>query len=247
MSTPTVSIIMPNYNSQKYIVATLNSIIEQKFEKWELLITDDCSTDNSLEIIKKYSENDARIKYFSLEKNSGAAVARNNSIKKATGKILAFIDSDDIWHKDKLYKQLAFMEKNNYLFTSTSYEWMDEENKLLNNVIKSHKELNYEGVLKYCPGNSTVMYNVEKIGKVYSPDIKKRNDFVMWLQVIKKAKKLYGMDEVFTQYRVHDESLSRNKIKLIKYQWEVYRKHERLSLIFSLKLLIHKIHQIVRS
>lgn len=236
-----VSIIMPAYNSEKYISETLESVLKQTYQFWELQIIDDASTDRTIEIIQTFAKKDDRIKFEVLNENSGAAVARNRAIEKAEGKYLAFLDSDDFWSPDKLSKQLDFMEENNYLFTSTDFNEIDEGNNLIGNTTKAHKKLDYDGVLKYCPGNSTVIYNCQELGKFYVPDIKKRNDFAMWLQVIKKAKFLYGLDEVLTTYRIREGSLSKNKTNLVKYQWKVYREIENLSFIKSIYLLLHKV------
>ena len=235
-----VSIIMPAYNVSRHIEKTVNSVIRQTHTNWELLIVDDCSTDNTVAMIQSFHETDSRINVYELEKNSGAAVARNKAIEQATGDYLAFLDSDDLWEPEKLEKQLTFMIENNYLFTSTNYIEVNEATGETIGVVKSYPELDYEGLLKHCPGNSTVMYNVSELGKFYIPDIKKRNDFVMWLQVIKKAKKLYGLDENLTTYTIREGSLSKDKKDLVKYQWTVYRDIEGLSFMKSLYLLLHK-------
>lgn len=240
-----VSVIMPAYNSKEFINETIDSIINQTYENWELIIVDDYSTDNTIEIIQNYMANDSRIFLFEQEKNMGTAVARNTAVSKAKGEYLAFIDSDDLWKKEKLAKQLEFMRANNYTFTSTSYEEVDERGKPTGNIIYSHKVLDYNGLLKYNQGNSTIIYNANQLGKFYIPDIRKRNDFVMWLQVIKKTKYIYGMKEALTQYRVREGSLSSNKLDLVKYQWKVYREIENLSLVKSVYLLAHKVVSIL--
>lgn len=235
---PQVSIIMPAYNSEQYISESIQSVLNQDYDNWELLIVDDQSTDNTVKVIESF--NDHRIKVFQLAQNSGAAIARNTAISKAQGDFMAFLDSDDLWHPEKLSCQINFMLRNNYDFTSTEYGNINDDQELIN-ITVNHDYLDYDGLLKYCPGNSTVIYNVKKLGKFYIPDIRKRNDFVMWLQVIKKAKVLYGLKETLTYYRVREDSLSINKTSLVKYQWKVYRDIEGLSLIKSLYLLIHKV------
>jgi len=175
----------------------------------------------------------------------GTAIARNVAVEKANGQYLAFIDSDDLWKKEKLTAQLSFMEENNYKFTSTSYEEVDEKRNPTGKKILSQKKLDYDGLLKFNQGNSTIIYNANELGKFYIPDIRKRNDFVMWLQVIKKTKYIYGMEEALTQYRIRNGSLSQNKLDLIKYQWKVYREIEDLSFIKSTYLLLHKIITII--
>lgn len=234
-----VSVIMPTYNSEEFIKESIQSVINQTYTNWELLIVDDASNDNTVNIIEKYIEQGLKIKLKVLVNNSGAAIARNTAVEKAEGKYLAFLDSDDLWDKDKLKKQISFMEKNGYTFTSTDFiEVVDAD--VDGKITRAHKQLDYMGLLKYCPGNSTVVYNQESLGKFFAPDIKKRNDFAMWLQVIKKSKYLYGMPEILTTYRIRPGSLSGNKVDLVKYQWMVFRDLENLSISKSLYLLGHK-------
>ncbi len=234
-----VSIIMPAYNCEDFIAETIDSIIKQDYQNWELLAVDDFSTDNTGNIVKKYALNDSRIKYFRLEKNSGAAAARNRAVELANGKYLAFLDSDDLWNPDKLSRQIRFMEENNYYFTCTKYSKIDDEGNFLNRVIDVREKSSYSDILKKNPGNSTVVYNAEVIGKIVIPDIRKRNDYVMWLSVIKKAKILYGLDEVLASHRIRAGSLSKNKCSLVKFHWKVYRDIERLSFIKSLYLVLY--------
>lgn len=237
-----VSIIMPSYNSEEFITKSILSVQKQTYEDWELIIVDDCSTDSTARTVELI--NDDRIKLIILKENSGAAYARNKGIESARGEFLAFLDSDDLWTEEKLSNQIQFMRNNQYDFTCTEYAEMDETQNLVN-VVKVKDKLDYDGVLKYCPGNSTIMYNAKNLGKYYAPLIKRRNDFAMWLKVIKKAKYIYGLHETNSIYRVRAHSLSSNKKKLIKYQWEVYRELENLSLAKSLYLLIHKIYSVV--
>lgn len=232
MKNELISIIMPTYNCAKFIKETIQSVINQTYENWELVIVDDCSNDNTEEIVASF--NDKRIKYHKLEKNSGAAVARTTAMKMATGNYMAFLDSDDLWKKDKLEKQLDFMKKNNYNFTCTAYEQIDEEGHQLNKIIKTKKKANYNRILLDCPvGNSTVMYNVDNLGKFEVPNIRKRNDDALWLQILKKEKFIYGMPDVLMEYRIRNNSISSNKLSLIKYHWQLYREIEHLSVIRS--------------
>lgn len=240
-----VSIIMPAYNIGNFISITIDSVIAQTYQNWELIIVDDCSTDNTADVIKFYMLKEPRIKYYKLEKNSGAAIARNRAVDLATGKYLAFLDSDDVWFPDKLSKQINFMKINNYNFTCTSYNKIDEEGNDLNHIIKARVKIDYETLLKKSVGNSTVIYNAEKLGKFKIPDIQKRNDYVMWLKVIKKAKYIYGMEETLSSHRIRTGSLSRKKTDLVGYHWEVYRKIENLSLIKSSYLIFYWIFSTV--
>lgn len=182
-----VSIIMPNYNSEKYLSFTLDSLIEQTYRNWELIFIDDCSSDKSLEIIERYQKNDKRIKIKRLKKKMGAAIARNIGIKESKGKYVAFLDSDDLWVKNKLEKQIEFMQKKEVDFSYSEYMLMDEDGKKIKKIAKIIKKLSYSKMLYHCfTGCLTVIYDQEKIGKVEGPDILKSNDYALFLQVLKK-------------------------------------------------------------
>lgn len=230
-----ISIITPTHNCEKFIGKTIDSVINQSYKNWEMIIVDDCSNDKTKEMVNKYIEADKRIKYHLLEKNSGAAAARTKAMELATGKYIAFLDSDDLWMEDKLKRQLTFMKMNRYAFTCTDYEKIDEDGNSLNRIMKSKIKTDYNGVLLSCPvGNSTVMYNVQKLGKFSVPNIRKRNDDALWLQILKKEKYIYGMPEVLMKYRVRADSISSNKLTLIKYHWKLYREIEHLSAFRSI-------------
>jgi teichuronic acid biosynthesis glycosyltransferase TuaG len=234
-----VSIIMPAYNCEQFIRYAIESVIAQTYSNWEILIVDDCSTDQTAEIAGTYANKDHRINYISLAENLGAAVARNKAIDFAAGEYIAFLDSDDTWMPTKLEKQISFMKKNGYNFTSTSYNKINEDGKYLGRTIEAKSKSDYEGVLKTCPGNSTVIYNALKLGKFKIPDIKKRNDYVMWLRVIKKEKYLYGLKEPLGNHRIRVGAISSKKTDLIGYHWKVYRQIEKLSLIKSCYLILY--------
>lgn len=229
-----VSIIMPTYNCAKFIGETLDSVLCQTYTDWEVIIVDDCSTDNTKEIVDGYIEKDSRIKYFCLDVNSGAAVARTKAMELADGEYMAFLDSDDLWVPDKLEKQLNFMNENGHVFSCTAYEQIDEESNPLNRVIKTVKKTSYNRLLLDCPvGNSTVMYNVKKMGKFEVPNIRKRNDDALWLQMLKKEKYIWGMKDILMKYRIRKNSISAKKMQLIKYHWYLYREIEHLSVFRS--------------
>lgn len=234
MTQKLVSIITPTYNCAKFIARTLDSVQAQTYQNWEMIIVDDRSQDNTKEIVEEYSKNDARIQYHLLDENSGAAVARTTAMKLAKGAYMAFLDSDDIWLPEKLEKQIAWMEENDYAFSCTAYEQIDEEDVLLGKKIKTIKKTSYNRLLLDCPvGNSTVMYNVEKMGKFEVPNIRKRNDDALWLQMLKKEKYIWGMPDVLMHYRIRKNSLSNKKLQLIKYHWYLYRKIEHLNIFRS--------------
>lgn len=227
-----VSIIMPAYNCERFIKRAIASVQNQTYKDWELLITNDCSTDSTVDIVTSIMEKDNRIKLYHNSKQSGAAASRNRSVKNASGIYIAFLDSDDVWKPNKLEKQIAFMEKHNYHFTCTSYDKIDEKDNKLGIIIPAIC-VDYEGLLRRCPGNSTVIYNSKKLGKFLVPLIKKRNDYLMWMQVIKKAKRIDGLDDVLSSHRIVSNSISSKKFTLVKYHWIVYRDYERLSILKS--------------
>ncbi|MBM7606285.1 glycosyltransferase involved in cell wall biosynthesis [Metabacillus crassostreae] len=234
-----VSVIMPAYNCGEFIGFSLDSVIDQTYRNWEVIVVDDCSKDNTEEIIKEYILKDSRIKYYRLPTNSGAALARNKAIEHARGKYIAFLDSDDVWRNDKLTKQITFMKLNDYNFTCTSYSKIDELGNDLNRIIRTKSRRDYEGILKTCPGNSTIVYNAEQLGKFKIPNIKKRNDYVLWLQVIKKEKYLYGLEESLSSHRIRSNAISSKKSSLISYHWKVYREIEDLSIMKSCFLIMY--------
>lgn len=234
MSEKLVSIITPTYNCAKFIARTIDSVQAQTYQNWEMIIVDDRSADNTKEIVEEYIKNDPRIHYHLLEVNSGAAVARTEAMKLAKGSYMAFLDSDDIWMPDKLERQIKWMNDNGYAFSCTAYEQIDEDDNSLNRTIKTIKKTDYNRLLLDCPvGNSTVIYDVEKMGKFEVPNIRKRNDDALWLQMLKKEKYIWGMPDVLMKYRIRQNSISSNKLKVIKYHWILYRQIEHLSVLRS--------------
>lgn len=235
-----VSIIMPTYNCGQFISDTIKSVQEQTYQNWELIIVDDCSCDNTQKIIKERFGNDSRIQYHCLSVNSGAAVARTMAMKLAKGSYMAFLDSDDLWIPQKLETQLKFMKRNHYNFTCTAYQKINESGDFIKKIVRCLPRTDYHRLLLDCPvGNSTVMYNVSSMGKFQVPDIRKRNDDALWLQMLKKEKYIYGYPRVMTYYRVRKHSLSRNKLSLVKYHWTLYRKIEHLSISLSVLHILY--------
>ena len=234
-----VSVIMPNYNTEDFIEESVESVLKQSYRNFELIIVDDLSTDNSVRKIKELQKLDERIKLIELKSNGGAANARNTAIEHANGEFIAFIDSDDIWVDEKLRIQVEFMKKENLTFVGSYYKYIDFEGNDLNKVIRGKTLRNYWQILKDSPGNSTVIYNVRTLGKTYVPIIKKRNDYLMWLNVIKKAKSITILPEILVNYRIRPNSLSHSKKGLVKYHWKIYRKYEHLGMIKSIYLVIY--------
>ena len=224
-----VSVIMPTYNCGKYIIESIESVINQTITDWEILIVDDCSTDKTKDVLQPYLEKYQSIHYYCLSKNSGPAVARTEAIKRATGKYIAFLDSDDIWHPEKLEKQIEFMKKTGAKFSATAYAQMDETGKEIGIVCIPPKKMGYKKCIRLSNpiGNLTVMYNQEALGKFEVPMIKKRNDFALWLQILKKTDYCYGMQETLATYRLgRMGSVSSNKLSQAKYHWQLYHKIE---------------------
>lgn len=232
-----VSVITPNYNSLKFIESAINSVINQDFKDWELLLIDDFSSDGSLDIIKKYSSIDNRIKYFLNNENLGASYSRNFGINQAKGRFIAFLDSDDLWRPDKLSKQLDFMLKKDISFSYTSYFILDE-NSNFKGSIKAPLKLSYQDLIKSNSiGCSTVMYDTFVFDKVSMPEIKKGQDYCCWLKLLKKTNFAYGLKEELAYYRKRNSSLSSSKLRAIYFQWKIYRDIENLNIFYALKYL----------
>lgn len=222
MQNDLVSVIMPSYNCAEYIAHSIESVIKQTYPHWELLITDDCSTDNTVEIVKQYIQKDNRIKLFVLKDNSGAAVARNNSIKEAQGRYIALLDSDDLWLPEKLEKQLAFMQNNGYEFCYSSYIIYNDNGEYMS-IFFCREQETFQSIKKDNRiGCLTVIYDTKKLGKMYMPLLRKRQDFGANILLLQKCKRAYGIKEPLAIYRMRNNSLSHYKIRLLKYNIKVY-------------------------
>lgn len=196
-----VSIITPSYNTARFIADTICSVKAQTYPHWEMIIVDDCSSDNTDEVVEPFLKRDERIKYVKNERNSGAAVSRNKALRMAQGKWIAFLDSDDLWMPDKLERQLAFMVENGYAFSYHEYEEMDENGNELGVYVSGIRRVSQFGMYACCwPGCLTVIYEASKIGLVQIEDVKKNNDTAMWLKVVKKAP-CYILKENLARYR----------------------------------------------
>jgi teichuronic acid biosynthesis glycosyltransferase TuaG len=219
-----VSIITPCFNSEKYVSQTIQSVLSQTHQNWEMLLVDDCSNDETFAILSKFVSQDARIKAFKLEKNAGAGVARNYAIQHAQGNYIAFLDADDLWKPEKLEKQLHFMQIENIPFTFSFYETIDETGNLRNETITTPSKITYKQ-LYFCNwiGNLTGMYSVDFFGKIPISSIKKRQDWMLWLQIVKQIKTAIPVPESLAYYRVREDSISASKWKLIKFNFKVYR------------------------
>ena len=242
-----VSIITPVYNSEKFLEQCIQSVISQTYKNWEHILVDDCSTDNSKAIVDKFLQSDTRVKYIKLKTNSGAGIARNTAIKSAKGKYIAFLDSDDIWHPEKLRMQIGFMEANNHHFTFTDYDLVNEAGQKISKLIKAKPVVSYRTALFKNPiGCLTVIFDVDFFGKQYMPAIRKRQDYALWLKLLKKTNG-YGLSECLSSYRIGNDSISSNKFNLLKYEWKIYREEEGLSFFKSCFYLISAIFMKLKS
>lgn len=231
---PLVSIIMPSYNAQRFIAESIHSVQAQTYTNWELLITDDCSKDDTCQVVEALMTKDSRIKLFQLVDNSGAAVARNTSISHAQGRYIAFLDSDDMWLPEKLEEQLAFMDKTGAGLSFTAYRTITEDGNPIN-TIHVPKTLSYQQYLRNTIiGCLTVIFDREVVGNVRMPLIRKRQDMATWLSILRKGHLAYGLDKPLSYYRIVSTSISHNKFKAAKVVWQVYRDIEKLSLIQSI-------------
>ena len=244
-----VSIITPTYNSGRYISETIQSIQAQTYTIWELLITDDCSDDQTVDIIMSFQKNDPRIKLFSLEINSGPGPSRNNSIRMAKGKYIAFLDSDDKWSEFKLEKQISFMQKKNYIFTFTNYFKIDSQGTIIKSENNPPLKVNYtDCLLGNRIGCLTVVLDVSKLGKIYMEDLPRRQDYLLWLKILKKIDYAYSINEKLAFYRVHNKSISSKKMRLVLDHWHIYRSLENHSTLRSIWYLVNYIvRKILRS
>ena len=228
-----VSVIMPSYNTADYINIAIQSVQEQTYKNWELIVVDDCSTDNTDKILLKIS--DERIRVLKNETNLGAAASRNRALREAKGQWIAYLDSDDIWSPQKLEKQIAFMKENDYHFSYTRYEEIDSYGLPTNIIVSGPKHITRTGMFNYCwPGCLTVMYDAKKIGLIQIEDIKKNNDYAMWLKICKKQD-CYLLDECLGQYRRgRVGSISTSSLKnMIVWHYKLFRDAEKQSRISS--------------
>lgn len=232
-----VSIIMPSYNSSKFIAASIESVIAQTYKNWELLITDDCSKDNTVEIVQQYVDKDERIKLFCLRENSGAGVARNNSIKQAKGRFIAFLDSDDRWKHNKLEVQIPFMLENGYELSYSSYITCNRNGEIIGRITCKER-LTYRTLLRDNGiGCLTCIYDTKRIGKKFMPIVRKRQDWGLWLSIIKETKNAYGIKDQYLAIYRDSNGLSANKLQLLKDNFNLYHKVQGFNVFVSLILL----------
>ena len=230
-SQPLVSVIMPCYNMEKFIAYTIQSVQGQTYPHWELCIVDDASTDETATIVRSFCDQDDRIHFVVKPKHSGIADTRNQCLNMAKGRFLAFLDSDDMWHPEKLEKQLQFMTDRNIGFSYSSYDCVDEAGKTLNKIVKTAGDLNYDTYLRNTIiGCSTVMLDKTVVGEVIVPNFRTSEDTATWLNILKKGFLAYAIEQPLTSYRIRQHSASSNKLKASTDLWRVYRQNEKLPL-----------------
>lgn len=238
---PLVSIITPVYNCEQYLPLTIESVQAQTYENWELILADDCTPDNSADIIAEYAKKDSRIKYIKLKENSGAAIARNEALEAAKGRYIAYLDADDIWLPNKLERQLDFMEKNGVEFSCCDYEKIEADGTPLNKTVHMPKTITYNQLLSNTIIQTVgVIADLEKVDKklLVMPNVRRGQDSATWLQMLRNGVKFTGQNEVLAQYRRVPQSLSANKLSAMKRTWYLYRGVEHLSLPKSIVCLI---------
>jgi len=235
-----VSIVMPSYNTGSYICKSIESVQGQTYPNWELLIVDDCSADDTEAMVAQYLQ-DTRIRFLKNEKNSGAAISRNRALQEAKGKWIAFLDSDDLWHPEKLEKQLTFMTENDYKFTYTDYR-IQLNGTWLPYVYTGPKRVNERKMKDYCYFSTiTVMYDREAIGLIQIESVRKNNDYAMWLKIIKKAD-CYRYPECLSYYIKHENSISSgSKWKLIKHHYIMWRVAEKKNPVSAVVLTVRNL------
>lgn len=228
-----VSIIVPMYNSSAFLLATVQSVIRQTYQDWELILIDDCSADGSISLAELLVKQDARIRLLKNAENFGAAVTRNRGIEAASGRYICFLDSDDLWLPNKLEVQVNFMLRENVSFSFSAYDKIDEFDCHIGRVGVPEK-VTYHQLLKCSViGCLTAMYDADKLGKIYMPLIRKRQDLGLWLRLLKRTNYAYGINQPLAQYRVRADSISANKLSAASYTWRLYREVESMGFFES--------------
>lgn len=235
---PFVSIVIPVYNAQKFIVETLNSVKNQTYQNIEVILVDDMSKDQSCSIIEKYQEENKQMNITLIRSNKKlkAAGARNKGIDQAKGSHICFLDADDLWEKDKIEKQLAFMKEKSCAFSFTGYEFADSNGKPLNKKVFVPPHMTYKQALKNTTiWTTTVMFDMSKITKeqIYMPEVKSE-DTACWWNILKQGYTAYGLNEVLAYYRRSSGTLSSNKVEALRRIWNLYRNVEHLNVFYSM-------------
>ncbi len=242
---PKVSIVMPAFNAARYIEQAVGSVIEQTYQNWELLIVDDASNDQTLEIARKLAAGDARIRVFTNDHNLGVAESRNLALREASGCYIAFLDSDDLWLPEKLAKQVEFMLRHDVAVCYANYRRIDEHGNSLGAVVPPNR-IDYELLLKSnFIGNLTGIYNAGALGKQYFSKFG-HEDYVAWLDLVRKTNLACSVGEELALYRVYGGSISGNKLKAARWQWKIYRNHLSLGIVRSFRLMLSYFYYALR-
>ena len=233
-----VSIITPSYNTARFLRETIESVLSQTYANWEMLIVDDCSTDDTDAVVASFA--DERIRFFKNERNCGAACSRNFALREARGRWIAFLDSDDLWLPDKLEKQIRFMEENGYAFSYTNYVEMDEDGNRLPTMWTGPRKIGRSRMKLFnFMGCLTVMYDRDVIGLLQIADLKKRNDYALWIRASEKAA-AYLLPETLAVYRVRSggsiTNRSQSPLRLVKYHYALWRTGEKKNPVAALFL-----------
>ena len=232
---PLVSVIMPSYNAARYIAESIESVLHQTYRNWELIITDDCSSDRTPEIVQAYKEKEPRINFVVAQQHSGIAGTRNQCLARAKGRFVAFLDNDDLWYPEKLEKQVSFMNESGCAFSYSAYELMREDGSPKGRIIKTAGVISYNKYLRNTIiGSGTIMLDQDQTGSLVMPDNATSDDMALWCRILKDGHQAYPMNEILMKYRVRSNSASANKLKAAKDVWLVYRKQEKLSFFHAL-------------
>jgi teichuronic acid biosynthesis glycosyltransferase TuaG len=236
---PAVSVIMPVYNSEKFLEESADSVLSQQYDSLELMLIDDCSTDSSRDIIRKLAAKDQRVNPLLLQSNLGSAGARNAGIEQASGRFIAFLDSDDVWLPEKLERQLQFMKETGVAVSFTAYRKMDSRG-IPGGVVQVPQEVDYHNLLKTNSiGMLTAVFDREMVGSRELPEIRLQHDYALWLQILRDGHVARGLNQVLAHHRIHGSSISRNKADAARYQWRVYRELEGLGRVKSAWYFAH--------
>ncbi len=233
-----VSIIVPVYNAANYIEQTIQSVLAQDYENWELILVENGSTDDSVAKIQAFD--DKRIRLIIMEGNAGAANARNEGMRQAMGIYVGYVDADDLWRPDKLSRQIAFMQEKNAAFAFTGYEFGDENAVGTGKIVRVPETLSYKQALSNTTiFTSTVLFDTRLIekDKLYMPNVKSE-DSALWFQILREGVVAYGLDENLVTYRRPANSLSSNKLEAMRRIWNLYRKQEKLNIFYSMYLFV---------
>ncbi|MDT0649294.1 glycosyltransferase family 2 protein [Autumnicola edwardsiae] len=233
-----VSVIMPAYNCAEFITEAMLSVQKQTYSHWELLVIDDASKDFTLSKVRNFAKEEPRIKIFRNKKNKGTGFSRNKGIKAAQGDFIAFLDADDLWKPDKLKTQLDFMKRNDLSVSYTSYERITENGQKRNEIVEALPYLTYPKLLKanYI-GSLTGIYDVTQLGKIYAPEVRKRQDWALWLAAVKKGGTAKGIKEPLALYRMRRNSVSGNKLEMLVHNFQIYHHVLGFSFFKSLKCM----------